>query len=53
MKRREWFTGLWMNTNNLKSTFILITICSWGLYFSTQFLIDGITGYIKEMEEPE
>ena len=22
MKRREWFTGLWMNTNNLKSTFI-------------------------------
>jgi hypothetical protein len=24
MKRREWFTGLWMNTNNIKSppTFI-------------------------------
>lgn len=22
MKRREWFTGLWMNTNNLKPTFI-------------------------------
>jgi hypothetical protein len=19
MKRREWFTGLWMNTNNIKS----------------------------------
>ncbi|MCX7745259.1 MAG: transposase, partial [Flavobacteriales bacterium] len=23
MKRREWFTGLWMNTNNIKPPFVL------------------------------
>jgi hypothetical protein len=32
LKRREWFTGLWMNTNNMKTqTFFCFAITILGL----------------------